>query len=159
MPIKLVSTSRRPQTFNLMCQATRIRRDTFEYDPGTGQRHTKRGYIRMPASITLRAKGRPGSRTKLLPDAAALEDEIVAAERKGLVKVIRVSNDAAEAEKADERRKAKKAERRRTAKAGSKKTKTTRGRSTSRTTATAATDTGSDAPTETKTETRGPADD
>lgn len=155
MPIKLVSKSRRPQTFNLMCLHTRVRRDTFEYDPGTGQRHTKRGYVRMPASITLSAKGRPGDRTKLLPDAAASEDEIAAAERKGFIQIIRVSSDAAEAEKAVERRKAEKAARR--SKAKSKSTKKTTG---SRRTASKPSQppAGSDDPTETTTETRGQGD-
>jgi hypothetical protein len=98
MPIKLVSLSRRPQTFNLVCEATRVRRDTFEYDPKTGQRHTRRGYIRMPGSVTLAAKGRPGHRSKLLPDAAADEDEIKGAERAKMIRIIRVAASETPAE-------------------------------------------------------------
>jgi hypothetical protein len=153
MPIKLVSKSRRPQTFNLMCLHTRVRRDTFEYDPGSGQRHTKRGYVRMPASITLAAKGRPGDRTQLLPDAAAQEDEIEAAERKGFIRIIQVSSDEAEAEKAAERHKAAKAARRVQAKSPNKTTGS-RKAATSKSPKPPA-----GAPTETKTETRGHGDD
>lgn len=99
MPIKLVSLSRRPQTFNLVCRGTRVRRDTFEHDPATGQRHTRRGYIHMPSSVSIAAKGKPGHRSKLLPDEAADEAEIAGAKRNGLIKIIHVTSVEAEAEK------------------------------------------------------------
>lgn len=108
MPVKIVSKVNRPQTFNIVCMAERVRRDTFEYDPATGHRHRMRGYVRMPASITLAAK----ERTKLLPDAVETEVEVANAARLGFIKVIRVSSDEAERESAAERLKAKKATRR-----------------------------------------------
>ncbi len=99
MPIKLVSLVNRMQSFNLVCRSTRVRRDTFEYDPNTGQRHTRRGYMLMPGSLTLAAKGRPGHRSKLLPDAAALEDEIAGAERARMIQIVHVQVDTIEKEK------------------------------------------------------------
>lgn len=98
MPIKLISTAKGPQTFNLICRSTRVRRNTFEHDPNTGQRHTRRGYVTMPGSLTL-AKG---ARSKLLPDEAAKEDEIVGAKRAGLIKIIHVSIADAAVEKKTE---------------------------------------------------------
>jgi hypothetical protein len=108
MPVKLVSLVNRPLTFNLVCKAERVRRDTFEYDPTTGHRHRMRGYVRMPASLDLAAKGR----TKLLPDAVANETEVENARKRGDIRVINVSTDEAEREAADEQRRAKRAQQR-----------------------------------------------
>lgn len=106
MPIKLVSLVNRPQAFNLICASTRVRRDTFEHDPNTGQQHTRRGYVTMPGSISLPAR----ARTKLLPDAAASEAEIAGAERAGMIKIIRVTAADVAAETKAERAQRAKAE-------------------------------------------------